>query len=57
MWDACPEWANTLVRYRVNAALLPVDSALAAVLRERRDWKPVYQDRVAALFEKIETAR
>jgi hypothetical protein len=56
-WDACPEWANILARYRVNAALLPVDSVLAAVLRERQDWKPVYQDQVAVLFEKIEAAR
>jgi hypothetical protein len=56
-WDACPEWANIFEQYRVNAALLPVDSVLAAVLRERQDWKPVYQDRVAVLFEKTETAR
>jgi len=41
----------------VNAALLPVDSVFAAVLRERRDWKPVYQDQVAVLFEKIDAAR
>jgi hypothetical protein len=56
-WDACPDWANILSRYRVNAALLPVDSALATVLRERRDWKPVYQDHVAVLFERTENAR
>jgi hypothetical protein len=34
----------------VNAALLPPDSALAAVLREREDWKIVYSDRIATLF-------
>jgi hypothetical protein len=51
-WDACPDWANILSRYRVNAALLPVDSPLATVLRERRDWKTVYQDHVAVFFEK-----
>ena len=56
-WDACPDWANIFERYRVNAALLPVDSALATVLRERRDWKPVYQDRTAVLFERTEKAR
>jgi hypothetical protein len=56
-WDACPDWANILSRYRVNAALLPADSALATVLRERRDWKPVYQDHVAVLFERTENAR
>ena len=56
-WDACPDWANTFERYRVNAALLPADSALATVLRERRDWKPVYQDHVAVLFERTQNAR
>jgi hypothetical protein len=56
-WDACPDWANILARYRVNAALLPGDSALATVLRERRDWKAVYEDHVAVLFEKTENAR
>jgi hypothetical protein len=56
-WDACPDWANILARYHVNAALLPVGSALATVLRERRDWKPVYEDRVAVLFENAESAR
>jgi hypothetical protein len=54
VWDACPEWAGIFVRYRVNAALLPVDSALATVLRERRDWKLVYKDRVAVLFIKTD---
>jgi len=53
-WEVAPDWNNILARYGVNAALLPVDSALASVLRERRDWKPVYQDHVAVLFEKTE---
>ena len=56
-WAACPEWANIFEQNRVNAALLPVDSVLAAVLRERQDWKRVYQDRVAVLFERTESAR
>ena len=57
VWEVAPDWENILARYRVNAALLPVDSALASVLRERRDWKPVYQDRVAVLFEKREDVK
>jgi hypothetical protein len=56
-WEIAPDWEHILARYRVNAALLPVDSALASVLRERQDWKPVYQDRVAVLFEKCEDVR
>jgi hypothetical protein len=57
VWNACPDWASILERHRVNAALLPVDSALAAVLRERRDWKPVYQDHVVVFFEKSENEK
>ena len=56
-WDACPDWASILERYRVNAALLPVDSVLTTVLRERGDWKPVYQDHIAVLFEKTVNER
>src|ERR1700745_581503 len=40
--------------YRGNAALLPVDSSLATVLRERPDWKPVHQDHTAVLFMKTD---
>jgi hypothetical protein len=54
VWDACPDWAKILANHQVNSALLPIDSALGTVLRERPDWKLVYQDRVALLFVKIE---
>lgn len=56
-WDAQPDWSRILDRCQVNAALLPVDSALASVMRERDDWKPVYRDRVAVLFTKVETKK
>jgi hypothetical protein len=56
-WQTAPDWGNILARHGVNAALLPVDSALASVLRERRDWKLVYQDQVAVLFQKNEDQR
>ena len=56
-WNACPDWAAILARDRVNAALLPIDSALATVLRERSDWKLVYHDRVALLFVKTENGK
>jgi hypothetical protein len=52
VWNACPEWSSILSRYGVDGALLPPDCGLAAVLRESRDWKLVYQDRAALLFEK-----
>jgi len=54
VWDAKSNWSTILARYDVNAALLPVDSALVSVLRERTDWMPVYQDKVAVLFERTD---
>jgi hypothetical protein len=53
-WEARPDWAEILAKYQVNAALVPVDSALATVLHERTDWKLVYSDRIALMFVKIE---
>ena len=52
VWDAKSNWTRILAEYDVNATLVPVDSALATVLRERADWTLVYQDRVAVLFER-----
>ena len=57
VWAACPDWYKIFERYRVNAALVPVDSALVTVLLERRDWKAVYQDRIALLFVRTENVR
>jgi hypothetical protein len=57
VWNACPDWAAILAEQRVNAALLPIDSALATVLREKSDWKLVYHDRVALLFVKTENGK
>lgn len=51
-WQAAPDWGNILARYGVNTALLPVDSPLASVLRERQEWRLVYQDGIAVLFRK-----
>src|SRR5262249_14974085 len=51
-WEARPDWAEILAQYRVNAALVPVDSLLATVLRESADWKLICSDRVALMFVK-----
>jgi len=56
-WDDSRDCTKILERYRVNEALLPVDSALATVLRERREWKPAYHDRIAVLFVKTDTEK
>jgi hypothetical protein len=57
VWDAKSNWSAILAQYDVNATLLPVDSALASVLRERPDWTPVYQDPVAVLFERTDRGK
>ena len=57
VWNARSNWSAILAQYDVNAALLPVDSALATVLRERPDWSPVYQDQVAVLFERTDKSK
>jgi hypothetical protein len=51
-WEARPDWAEILAQYRVNAALVPVDSPLATVLSESADWKVKYSDRIALMFVK-----
>jgi hypothetical protein len=56
-WEACPDWAEVLAKYRVNAVLVPVDSALATLLHETTDWKLVYSDRIALMFVKIENQK
>jgi hypothetical protein len=53
-WEARPDWADIFAKYRVNAALVPVDSVLATVLHESTEWKLVYSDSVALMFVKIE---
>lgn len=44
------DWKDTLDRYGVETALLPVDASLASTLKESRDWHPVYDDGVAIVF-------
>ncbi len=55
VWEARPDWAEIFAKYRVNAALVPIDSALATVLHERADWTLVYSDNLALMFVNIES--
>jgi len=57
VWEVRPDWAETLAQYCVDAVLVPRQSALATVLRERVDWDLIYEDRVSVLFRKVETKR
>ena len=56
-WNAIPEWSNVLGRYRVNVILLPIDSPLATVLKQKPEWKLIYRDRMAVLFAKSEAEK
>jgi hypothetical protein len=56
-WNVSPDWSNIFERYGVNATLVPVDSALASALREKQEWKLVYQDHMVALFEKVKAEK
>ena len=48
-----PGWDAVLKQYDIRFVLVPPDNALASVLQLRPDWKRVYVDPVAALFERV----
>jgi hypothetical protein len=43
-------WQQTLSRYGVTAALIPAEAPLAGVLKQSRNWEPVYGDGTVAMF-------
>ncbi len=51
--QAEPGWQSVLEQWQIRTALLPTDSTLANLLRELpRDWRVVYEDKVAVVFER-----
>ena len=46
-----PGWDKILAKNRITAALVPVNQPLASLLAQSRDWRVVYQDKVAILFQ------
>ncbi len=48
-----PGWDSVLAQEQVHFVLVAPEQALASALRMSRDWKPVYADRVAVIFERI----
>jgi hypothetical protein len=51
--QAEPGWEKVLEEWQIQTALLPARSTLANLLRELpQDWHPVYEDKVAVVFEK-----
>ena len=48
-----PGWQSVLEQWQIRTALLPPDSTLANLLRELpREWRVVYEDKVAVVFER-----
>ncbi|MSO19463.1 MAG: hypothetical protein EXQ56_03230 [Acidobacteria bacterium] len=47
-----PGWDRLLDAFAVDTVLLPPGHALASALRLHPDWRPVYADSVAAVFER-----
>jgi hypothetical protein len=50
--DVKPGWDVVLRQYDVRLVLIPPDHALASVLELSPDWKRIYSDTVAAVFER-----
>jgi hypothetical protein len=50
-----PGWDEVLDGQRVRIVLAPEQSALASILKERRQWEILYQDEVAIVFERGQT--
>jgi hypothetical protein len=48
-----PDWDAVLKAYDVHFVLIPADHALGAVLKLSPAWKQVYDDPVAAVFERV----
>jgi hypothetical protein len=51
-----PDWRKVLDQDKLKLVLVPKNSSLANILRETPQWKAVYEDRTAALFQRGESA-
>ena len=48
-----PGWRGLIEKLQVRTAVLPADATLSSLLRELPlEWKVVYEDKVAVVFEK-----
>jgi hypothetical protein len=48
-----PAWNSILKQYQVDFVLIPSEHALASVLQLSPEWRRVYSDSVAAVFERV----
>jgi len=51
--DVKPSWNDVLKQYRVGLVLIPPDCALASVMQISPEWRRVYSDSVASIFERV----
>jgi hypothetical protein len=51
--DVKPGWQTVLRQYDVRVVLIPVDHALASALQLSPEWKRVYTDSMATIFERV----
>jgi hypothetical protein len=54
MAKAGSNWRTLLDRYSVNWVLIPTDSPLASVLDLSPEWRPIYTDKNARIFGRID---
>jgi hypothetical protein len=51
--DVKPSWNSVLKQYDVGLVLIPPDHALASALQLSPDWRRVYADPVATIFQRV----
>jgi hypothetical protein len=54
MMHAEPGWDEFLKSHQISYVLLPRKAALAALLSETPEWRPVYSDDVAIVFTRTD---
>lgn len=48
-----PGWRKLLKDYHINTILVPTREGISQVLKESREWKLLYQDKVSSLFIRV----
>jgi hypothetical protein len=55
LMSARPDYKAILDRYKFEAALLPKNWALVSLLRKDSQWRPIDEDDLSVLFQKVAT--
>jgi hypothetical protein len=53
LFNVRPGWRKLLDSYHFDRVMLPPDIALVSTLRLTNDWKAVYEDKTAVVFEPV----